>query len=136
MKIEILRDTVFEGKPVKVGDQPEGSDHHAKTLILLGKAKAVETDAKADKNPGTKPENKKTEPSPAKEPTPADGIEAALEGDHDLGEGDSEAVPDLNALSYESLVEMAEDYGVKKSHKLNKAKLIEEIKAAQAKKAA
>ena len=131
MKIEILRNTIADGKPVKAGDTVEVSDNNAKTLIMLGKAKAAESAPKSqDKK---KAEKEATPPAPTAPVAKKESIEDALEKDPDLGD---EEKPSLEALSYEALVEMAADYGVSKPNGMKKAKLIEEIKAAQAKKAA
>lgn len=127
MKIEILRSTIADGKPVKAGDVVEISDSNAKTLILLGKAKAV---GELHKKEHKKEEKKETAPVPAAK---KEGIEDALEGDPDLGDAEK---PSLASLSYEALVEMATDYDVAKPNGMKKAKLIEAIEAAQAKKAA
>lgn len=131
MKIEILRNTIADGKPVKAGDTVEVSDNNAKTLVMLGKAKAVESASKSqDKK---KAEKEATPPAPTAPVAKKESIEDALEKDPDLGD---EEKPSLEALSYEALVEMAADYGVSKPNGMKKAKLIEEIKAAQSKKAA
>lgn len=47
MKIKILRTTVADKRLVRIGAVEDISDSDAKTLILLGKAVAVEADAPA-----------------------------------------------------------------------------------------
>lgn len=47
MKIKILRTTVADKRLVRIGAVEDISDSDAKTLILLGKAVAVEADATA-----------------------------------------------------------------------------------------
>ena len=50
MKIEMLRDTVAEGKPVKVGDVIKIKDEEAIMLCTMGKAKPASEKAKKPKH--------------------------------------------------------------------------------------
>nr|ADI23557.1 hypothetical protein [uncultured nuHF2 cluster bacterium HF0770_42C12] len=50
MKIEMLRDTVVEGKPVSVGDIVKAKDEEAIMLCTMGKARPASEKAKKPKN--------------------------------------------------------------------------------------
>ncbi len=130
MLIEILRNTVADGLPVKAGDVVEVAGDTAKTLILLRKAK------KAEEIPaGVVPE---APTDPVQQPAalvddPQDGIEAAIDPDPDLGEVAAPEGDGLDPLSFEALVEMATALGIPNPAKLKKNKLIEAIRVVRSK---
>lgn len=79
MFVKILRNTVAAGIDVKAGDELELPDSEAKTIILLGKAEAIEGKASAGKSEA-KPATKNVEENQSGEDQ-----EDGFEPDPDLG---------------------------------------------------